>query len=320
MIDKLSKHLTNMGGSWAAHFSGIISKYKSEYIQPYLKDTNKKRWLIGEKVTDDKKVSNNLYKLVSKIKNDVNIFLSVPVPSEFSSLILIIEKMFQSNKITSSLYSCIINKIEITKTYTESTTSSASIEYIHRTPNDGINPDYSGWQSDLYNEIYREYLDDNTNMVSSGLFADPSRDSDSLEHSLEGPGIVSVEDSKKSRVVINCCLNMNEPSNQMTDGGVFKFDEIALYSGSSSSVWAGYQLVNVGNDYHRENTGLLKNYEYVFDIMIDSDIKHIKILTPMVGTGENGAISYYDLLILLNNSFNDVGITVDLVNESFSSN
>jgi hypothetical protein len=318
-LEILRKKIYGLGSNYGAYFSNHLTKYESDYIKPYLDDKSKERWLIGEKVTENNKVSNKLYTLISRIKSDISTFQkiqSVSISSEFSTFISFIEKLFKSKKLTIDEYSCIIDKIEIIKTYTEPTHQTYNIEYIHRTPNDGISPDYAGWESSLYNEIYREYLDDSTNMVSSGKYADPLYDSSSLEHSVEGPGVVSIDDITKSRVVVNCCLNINEPSNQMIDGGVFKFDEIALYSGTSSSSWSGYQLVNVSNDYNKENTGLLKNHEYIFDIMVGTEIRNIKIVTPIIGTGIDDNISYHDLLLLLNKCFNDV--VVDIVNESLS--
>lgn len=181
---------------------------------------------------------------------------------------------------------------------------------IHRSPNDGIDPDYSGWQSDLYNEIYIEYIDDSSGIVSYGNLADSSKDPLSFEHSLEGPGVVSIDEDGKSKVVINCCLNMNEPSNQMIDGSVFKFDEIALYTGLEYSLWAGYQLVNVSNDFKSEDTGLLNDTEYTFDLMDGDRLVNVTFKTPKIGTGIDGKISYYDLLIILNNSFDDIYVDI----------
>ena len=158
-------------------------------------------------------------------------------------------------------------------------------------------------------------MDDSTTIVSSGPLADESKDSEHVEHSLEGPGVVSIDDNIKSRVVVNCCLNMNEPSNQMVDGSMFKFDEIALYSGSSASKYSGVQLVNVGSvDYFYNDTGLKPDFEYTFDIMVGKELRNIIIKTPTIGTGFNDNISYGDLLLLLNNSFKD--ITVEIINDS----
>ena len=181
-------------------------------------------------------------------------------------------------------------------------------KYVHRTPNDGIEPDYAEWQSALYNEIYREYLDDHHDTISDGSSSVLEADQPSIEGDVNTAGVSSIDDNfSRSRVVINCELNHSE-SNDLKD---FTFDEIALYSGISKSKFSGYQLVDIGNGFDSENTGLAQDTEYSLNIKIGKRVKTINIKTPKCGTGNDGNISYFDLLKLLNK--NKLNVTVDVV-------
>jgi hypothetical protein len=181
-------------------------------------------------------------------------------------------------------------------------------KYVHRTSNDGIEPDYAEWQSALYNEIYREYIDDHYDTISEGSASELEFDQPSISGNSNSAGVSSIDDNfSKSRVVINCELNHSEP-NDLSD---FTFDEIALYSGISKSKFSGYQLVDISNGFDSEDTGLLPNTEYSLNIKVGKLIKTINIKTPKHGTGNNGNISYFDLLKLLNQ--NKLNIAVDVV-------
>lgn len=192
---------------------------------------------------------------------------------------------------------------------------------VRKTPNDGIAPDLAGWKSTLYHEIYRELVDDHvTPLVGVGTYADVSLNPAVYEHDINSSGVVSLDDGLRSRVVVNCSLNYNEPltikgnqiQTQRETGIGFTFDEIALYSGVSKSLWGGYELVDVSQLCDELSTGLAVNSTYVFDILIGSDIKHYSITTPTIGTGTDGTISYYDLINLLNSEMVD-SVVVDMV-------
>jgi hypothetical protein len=185
---------------------------------------------------------------------------------------------------------------------------------VHKTPNDGIVPDYYGWKSDLYHEIYREYLDDYVpTSVSKGSKADYTSDPSSMPNDINGPGVVSVEDGTKTTVFINVILNNNEPNNQLTTGPVFTFDEIALFSGISKSAFSGVQYVDVSKNYDSEDTGLDNDKTYTFDVKLGDDIKTINITTPKIGTGNDAKISYHDLLLLLNDAMQDTTTFINTV-------
>jgi hypothetical protein len=187
-------------------------------------------------------------------------------------------------------------------------------DIVHKTPNDGIIPDYYGWKSDLYHEIYREYLDDLLpTVVSTGLNADAPSDPSSLPNDLNGPGVVSVENDTKTTVVINVVLNNNEPNKQLTTGSVFTFDEIALFSGISKTPYSGVQYVDVSKNFDSEDTGLANDKTYTFDVKIGPDIKTINITTPKIGTGNDSKISYHDLLLLLNDAMQNKNMVNNIV-------
>jgi hypothetical protein len=185
---------------------------------------------------------------------------------------------------------------------------------IHKSPNDGIVPDYHGWKSDLYHEIYSEYLDDYVpTSVSKGPYADYTNDPSSLPNDLNGPGVVSVENDTKTTVVINVVLNNNEPNKQLTTGPVFTFDEVALYSGITLSAYSGLQYVDVSNKFDKDDTGLENNKLYTFDVKLGGTIKTINITTPKIGTGNDAKVSYHDLLLLLNDAMKDETMTNNVV-------
>lgn len=185
---------------------------------------------------------------------------------------------------------------------------------VHKTPNDGIFPDYHGWKSDLYHEIYREYLDDSVpTSVSKGPYADYARDPMSMPNDIVGPGVVSSENGTKTTVTINCVLNDNEPHNQLTAGPVFTFDEIALFSGLSNSAYSGLQFADVSKNFDSEDSGLDNDKTYTFDVKLGDDIKTINITTPKIGTGNDAKISYHDLLLLLNDAMRDEYVTNTVV-------
>ena len=179
-------------------------------------------------------------------------------------------------------------------------------------PNDGIR-DGQGWQSRLYNEVYSEIIDESNVAIGTGLGADPTGDPASVEHSLGGPGVVSQELGLTSQVVITCVLNANEPATQpassVNPGGTivdtegdFVFDEIGLFTTGAPPVdTAGFQDVDVGTKFSTDDTGLLPNTSYTFDIIVDGGaVQTITITTPSAGSGPNSEILYSDLVNALN--------------------
>lgn len=186
---------------------------------------------------------------------------------------------------------------------------------VHRTPNDGIAPDLAGWRSDIYHAVHREVVDDQSvGWLGVGEGADVELNPPAYEHDINSTGVISVDDGRRSRIVVNTSLNFNEPFSQQDTGKDFTFDEIALYTGISPNLWNGYQLVDVSINFNSEKSGLEPDTNYVFDMKIGGVVKNCSIITPKIGTGIDGAISYYDVLQLLNAVTPDVVVdVVDLV-------
>lgn len=188
------------------------------------------------------------------------------------------------------------------------TTVNASMQVEYKTPNDGQDPDPSGWESRLYNETYSEIVDDSSTSIGAGAGSNPSGDPTSQEH-VSGPGVRSAELGLTSQVTIEVVLNPNEPFGQDTDdsqqanpNSTFTFDEIGLFtSGLPATQTAGYQDVNVSNKTSKAATGLGFNTSYVFNITVNGGTSRtVTITTPSIGSGTNGEILYSDLVTLIN--------------------
>lgn len=188
------------------------------------------------------------------------------------------------------------------------TSVNASMKILYKTPNDGQDPDPSGWESRLYNETYSEIIDDSSSKIGSGPGASPTNDPVSQEH-VSGPGVRSAELGLTSQVTIEVVLNPNEPFGQDTSDGSqtdtesnFTFDEIGLFtSGLPPTQTAGYQDVNVSDKTSKSPTGLGFNTSYVFNITVDGgSSRTVTITTPAVGSGTNGEILFGDLVTLIN--------------------
>lgn len=201
----------------------------------------------------------------------------------------------------------------------------AAYNITYKTPNDGLPPDAAGWRSRLYNETYAEYVNESDITVSSGIGAVPGGDPLAVINSMSGPGVVSVDQGLLSQVVITCVLNPSEPLSQYPTDIIgsavnniteftdtpFTFDEIALFtSGADLAATPGSQSVRVGTKTSTDNTGLLANTVYEFDIMVSGVSQHISIHTPLTGSGLAGEILYSDLILLLNNAL--VGATATI--------
>lgn len=118
--------------------------------------------------------------------------------------------------------------------------------FKHYSPNDGISPDYSGWESSLYNETFRKQIDPITlgsnNTIETTVNGNPiSGTPQFTETHINVDGAVSTISNGKTRVEVRCSLGPSEPS----DSKVFTFDEIALYSGQNYSKVSGYQDINL---------------------------------------------------------------------------
>lgn len=201
------------------------------------------------------------------------------------------------------------------------TTVNAALKIEYNTPNDGQDPDPSGWESRLYNETYSEVVDDSSTLIGTGPGADPSGDPQSQEH-VSGPGVRSAELGLTSQVVVEVVLNPNEPFGQdSTDGSQtnpnsdFTFDEIGLYTiGLPPTQTAGYQYVNVGTKTSANPTGLSTSTSYIFTVAVDgASNKNVTITTPAAGSGTSGEILYSDLIALINNA-TAFGATASITN------
>jgi hypothetical protein len=116
--------------------------------------------------------------------------------------------------------------------------------------NDGLTPqntDFStNWQADLYNTIYTEYVDDHSQLISTGIAAVSNYDLSSDENTPSpsayflNSGVVSATDGINSKVVISCIVNKKEPNNVIA-GGKFVFNELGIFSASDMPISLKYQ-------------------------------------------------------------------------------
>lgn len=190
------------------------------------------------------------------------------------------------------------------------TVTDAAFTITYNTPNDGQLPDTAGWESRLYNETYREIVDDSSGLISTGEGADPTGDPTSVEH-VSGPGVRSTELGLTSEVLIECVLNPGEPLSQfLTDNqsptesteSDFSFDELGLFTtGLPNVATSGFQDVDVGDKLDTDDTGLAPSTSYDFQITVDGGVpQNITITTPVSGSGTSGEILYSDLIPLIN--------------------
>lgn len=213
----------------------------------------------------------------------------------------------------------------------------AAFTVTYRTPNDGQSPDIATWDSRIYNETYSEIIDEGQTILNPLLGTDPgsadlntgvrpgggavpSSDPVSVPH-VSGPGVRSNELGLTSEVIISATLNGDEPIGQFTTDSLgptqntetsFVFDEIGLYtSGGPAINTSGYQFISVGNRTTTDDTGLLPNNTYSFNIAVDGGTSFtITFTTPLAGgTGPSGQILYGDLCQAINTGSTMWGMT-----------
>jgi hypothetical protein len=191
----------------------------------------------------------------------------------------------------------------------------AALDITFNPANDGQSPDIRTWDSQLYNETYREIVDDSDINIGTGV-GSAAGDPTTVEH-VSGPGVFSNDIGLLSQVTINAVLNRNEPTGQIASGtdaeganfdGSFVFDEIGLFTdGQPLVATAGYQDIQVGlpSEVNSEtSTGLVVGRQHDFLITVDGGTQQTITLTvPAVGgTGTGGAtdFTYGDLCEAIN--------------------
>ncbi len=193
--------------------------------------------------------------------------------------------------------------------------------------NDGQPPDPNTWDSRLYHETYSEIVNEGQDTLNPLLGSDPgsadpntgvrpgggavpSDDPPTILH-VSGPGVRSIETGLISSAVVTCVLNAEEPTGEyLTDvlgptqatNTSFSFDEIGLYSEGIQAIAAsGYQQVSVGDRAATDNTNLLPNKTYGFQITVNGGpIQTVQFTTPAGGgSGPGGTFLYGDLVVAL---------------------
>lgn len=211
----------------------------------------------------------------------------------------------------------------------------------YRTVNDGQSPDTNSWNSRLYNETYREIVQEGNPTLNPSLGLDvgsadaatgtrPGGGSEAISDPLSiphvsGPGVRSSELGLTSEVIVTCVLNPNEPKGQFNSdqnapienpGSSFMFDEIALFtSGAPALATSGIHDIDIGDRTAKDDTGLTANTIYDFNIAVNGGaVKVIQFTTPVSGgSGTGGEILYGDLVKALRTGLATWNITVDAV-------
>jgi len=191
----------------------------------------------------------------------------------------------------------------------------AALDITFNPANDGQSPDIRTWDSQLYNETYREIVDDSDINIGTGA-GSAAGDPTTVEH-VSGPGVFSNDLGLLSQVTVNATLNQNEPTGQIATGtqaegsnfdGSFVFDEVGLFTdGKPIVATAGVHDIRVGlpSEVNSEtSTGLQVAGQYNFYITVDGGTRtQITITVPSVGgTGVGGAadFTYGDLCEAIN--------------------
>lgn len=177
------------------------------------------------------------------------------------------------------------------------TTDAASVVTLNP-PNTGVPPDTRTWDSRLYQEIYSEIVNAGNSVINPQLGVDPgSADSNTGNRSggdsvpsndpttvlhVSGPGVRSVETGLTSQIIITSVVNSSEPT-FTTALNPFSFDEIGLYTtGTQALSSPGYQNVNVGNKSSTDNTNLIANVPYTFQLSVDNGgFVTITVISPI---------------------------------------
>ncbi len=200
----------------------------------------------------------------------------------------------------------------------------AALDITFNPSNDGQSPDIRTWDSQLYNETYREIVDDSDINIGTGI-GSASGDPTTVEH-VSGPGVFSNELGLLSQVTVNATLNQNEPTGQIATGtqaegsnfdGSFVFDEVGLFTdGKPISATAGFHAVQTGVPAEvtsETSTGLALAGQYNFYITVDGGTRtQINITVPLTGgTGDGGTtdFTYGDLCEAINTGDTDWGLT-----------
>lgn len=171
---------------------------------------------------------------------------------------------------------------------------------IHRSANDGLEPDYNGWRSSLYNQTYTKYID-NTNLTIRSIESANSNFGLPLTDPLFNAGSINANNSS---LEINLLLDSDEPFHQQ-DGGVYVFDELALYSGLSNYKNSSSHVILLNLTEDSEHPNLINNHDYKLDIKINDVIRQYTITTLKYGTGINYRCTYLDLIEALTNAVYD---------------
>lgn len=190
----------------------------------------------------------------------------------------------------------------------------AALDITFNPSNDGQTPDIRTWDSQLYNETYREIVDDSDISIGTGV-GSASGDPTTVEH-VSGPGVFSNELGILSQVTVNSTLNRDEPTGQIPSGtdseganfdSAFTFDEIGLFTGGlPTAATAGYHNIQVGlaSEVNSDiDTGLIPGRDHEFYITVDGGTQTlIEFTVPATGGSGTTAtdFTYGDLCEAIN--------------------
>ena len=197
----------------------------------------------------------------------------------------------------------------------------AAYTVTYKTPNDGQSPDTYEWKSTLYNETYREVVDEATSIIGTGVGSSVSNDP--VSSLTSGPGVRSSELGLLSQVKVEAVLNPYEPAGQSATDilspteyteDAFTFDELGLFTtGAPLRSTNGYQDVNVSGKIDTDITGLVTGNNYRFTINVNGTPQLVEF-TIGSGSGVGGEITYGDLLIALNNRLSGCAASISDAN------
>jgi len=190
----------------------------------------------------------------------------------------------------------------------------AALDITFNPANDGQSPDIRTWDSQLYNETYREIVDDSDISIGTGV-GSAAGDPVTVEH-VSGPGVFSNELGILSQITVNSTINRDEPTGQIPSGtdaqganfdGSFTFDEVGLFTGGlPTSSTAGYHDIEVGLPAEVNSdvdTGLINSRDYEFLITVDAGTQ-TTISFTVPATGGSGTLAtdftYGDLCEAIN--------------------
>ncbi len=188
----------------------------------------------------------------------------------------------------------------------------AALDITFNPANDGQTPDIRTWDSQLYNETYREIVDDSDINIGTGI-GSASGDPTTVEH-VSGPGVFSNELGVLSQVTINATLNRDEPTGQIASGtdaqgvnfdNTFTFDEVGLFTdGLPISATAGFHDIETGlpSEVNSDtDTGLVSGRTYEFLITVDGGTQTTITFTVPAGVGSGvSSHTYGDLCEIIN--------------------